>query len=482
MQHQRRHQLVAHPRVRHGVHRDPADVGVPQQDPLHGGGGEVLAVHPQPVTGAAGVVGEAVGVEVGQVAAPVHPVAHPLGGGRLVVVVAGELPRAGRVHQLADRRVEVEHLAVRAELGRWALRAGVGVQHLHTVERPAQGAGGSALDPGDDDGVLRRAEAVVDPAAEALRERRDVLLVGLVAERQAQRVVGVVRPLRRGQDVGQRLADVVDVRRPEVPHVVEEPARREPLAERERGAGGQCEAVARHHGVGVEQRHRDVADVVGGDPEHVGEHESREPHLLVGHPHRLRLAARPRGEDQHEQRGRRSTGGACSSGTLRASRDQRRPCLRVDEHDGHVDALQQPRVRSIGEHQLAVAGADVGEQGVPAPRGVEPDDDVATEGRGRQGHHHLGGVVEEHADVRWAPGVEHAAQRGGPRGGLGHVLGPGPGARRLSEPRAVVAGPVQQELAQRRHRVRRARRPGSGRRAGPARWRRRTGTRSASRR
>ena len=53
----------------------PGDVRVPEQDPLDGCGGEVLAVDAEPVAGAAGEVDEAVGVAVGEVAGPVHAVA-----------------------------------------------------------------------------------------------------------------------------------------------------------------------------------------------------------------------------------------------------------------------------------------------------------------------------------------------------------------------------------------------------------------------
>ena len=64
----------------------------------------------------------------------------------------------------------------------------------------------------DDDRVLRRAESVLDLDAEAAAELLDVLIVGLVTERHPQRIVGVVIAFGGGQDVGERLADVVHIR------------------------------------------------------------------------------------------------------------------------------------------------------------------------------------------------------------------------------------------------------------------------------
>ena len=91
-------------------------------------------------------------------------------------------------------------------------------------------------------------------------------------------------------------------------------------------------------------------------------------------------------------------------------------------------------MRVVGQHQLAVAGADVGEQRLAAAGGVEPDHDVAAErGRGQR-HRHLGGVVEQDADVRRPVGVEQRAERVGAGRGLGDVLGPGPGAVAARQP------------------------------------------------
>ena len=75
----RRHHLVTAAGVGHGVDRRGGDVGVAFEDPLHGGGGEVLRVHPQPVAAAAREVEVARLVAVSEVAGPVPAVADALG-------------------------------------------------------------------------------------------------------------------------------------------------------------------------------------------------------------------------------------------------------------------------------------------------------------------------------------------------------------------------------------------------------------------
>ena len=71
----RGHHLVADDLVGDRVDRDLADPGVPSEDALDGGGGEVLAVDPQPVVAPAGEVEEPLGVAIAEVAGPVPAVA-----------------------------------------------------------------------------------------------------------------------------------------------------------------------------------------------------------------------------------------------------------------------------------------------------------------------------------------------------------------------------------------------------------------------
>ena len=87
---QRDHHLVADVDRRHRVDRGEHDVGMAGEHQLDRRGREVLAVDAQPVASAAGEVEEAVLVAVAEVAGPVHAVAHALGVGFGVVVVALE--------------------------------------------------------------------------------------------------------------------------------------------------------------------------------------------------------------------------------------------------------------------------------------------------------------------------------------------------------------------------------------------------------
>ena len=163
-----------------------------QQDLLDRGAGEVLTVDAQPGGGTTGEPDPALCVTVCEVARPVHAAAHPLCCRLFVVVVAGELARARRVDQLADALVEIDHPAVRVELGARALLARLGVVDGDAVGRPAQRARWRPFDLADDDGVLGRAEAVDHVAAEPFAEGADVAVAGLVAEHESERVVGVV--------------------------------------------------------------------------------------------------------------------------------------------------------------------------------------------------------------------------------------------------------------------------------------------------
>jgi hypothetical protein len=144
------------------------------------------------------VVDEAIGVAVREVAAPVHPAAHTLRSGGLVVVVAGELAGAGGVHQLVGGLFEVGHLTGGVEDSPRALLTGRGIEHGHTLDRHTERSVRRAGDTGDHHGVLGRAEPVDHQAAEPLGERPDVAVAGFVAEGDAQRVVELVGARRCG--------------------------------------------------------------------------------------------------------------------------------------------------------------------------------------------------------------------------------------------------------------------------------------------
>src|SRR6266511_3604490 len=98
------------------------------QDPLDGGGGEVLAVDPQPLEVAPGEVEVARVVAVAEVAGPVQPFAYPGRVGLVVLVVALEAGRALLVDDLADGLVRIDQPALVVEAGPGALLARLGFE------------------------------------------------------------------------------------------------------------------------------------------------------------------------------------------------------------------------------------------------------------------------------------------------------------------------------------------------------------------
>ena len=252
--HDARHHLVASHRIGHPVHRRLGDGGMAQQGPLDRRGAEVLPVDAQPLARPPGEPAEPVGVRIAQVAAPVHAVANPARVGLRVMVVPGKQAGTRRVHQLADGFGRVEQLAAGTEPGRRARAAGLRVQDGHPVGQLAQctrwGAGGTA----DRHAALGRPEPVDHRAAEPLGEPGQVGRRSLVAVGDAERVVGVVGTLRRGQHVAERLAHVVRVGHAERADVGEEPGRGKPATHRDRRARGQADRPARSPGSGLAAR------------------------------------------------------------------------------------------------------------------------------------------------------------------------------------------------------------------------------------
>ena len=110
-----------------------------------------------------------------------------------------------------------------------------------------------------------RAVVVLHWHAETVAEAPKVSLGALVAENAAQRVVLVVGRLGGGQDVGQWLAHVVEVRGLEFANIGQEAGRGEPSPQRERTADVDDRAEAGEQRVGVEHRHGHVAHVELGE-------------------------------------------------------------------------------------------------------------------------------------------------------------------------------------------------------------------------
>ena len=214
-----RHDPVTHHGVGHGVDGGQEHVGVAGQDALDRGGREVLPVDPQPLEVPAREVEEPGVVPIGEVARPVHAVPHPGRRGVVVVPVALEPGSSQLVDQLADGLARVQQPPLVVEAGRRALQPRVGVEHDRSLGGHAQGAGRSGGRAQHRGPALGRAVVVDHGAAEAAGEAVDVGLHRLVAEHETQRVLGVVGPLGRGQDVREGLAHVVEVGDAEAAHV-----------------------------------------------------------------------------------------------------------------------------------------------------------------------------------------------------------------------------------------------------------------------
>ena len=192
----RHHDLVAGARrgVGDGVDGGHRQVGMARDDRLDRAGGEVLRVHPQPVSVPAGEVEEPLGIHVAEVARPVPAAAQPFLLGVRALVVALEAAPSTAVDDLADGGAGVEETSLAVELGRWALLVGLGADHgeVDAVDGLAQRALGHAEHRVDGRSALARPVALNEVAPEAFAEAVAVAHRGLGAEGARQRVVAVV--------------------------------------------------------------------------------------------------------------------------------------------------------------------------------------------------------------------------------------------------------------------------------------------------
>ncbi len=116
-----------------------------------------------------------------------------------------------------------------------------------------------------------------------------------------KRVVGVVGALGCREDVGDRLADVAELRRAEPPDVVEEGRRAEAGPHRNGRTDHDRGPPQRHERVAVEQRHRAVTDVVRRVAVPGRRHPRDVGQPALGAADGLRHAGRPGREDQQVQ-------------------------------------------------------------------------------------------------------------------------------------------------------------------------------------
>ena len=279
--------------------------------------------------------------------------------------------------------------------------------------------------------------------------------VPLVAERAHERIVGVVGPLGRGQDVGQRLPDVVEVRRAGRPHVGQEARRGEPArgGQGEGRAGHQRRAPARHQRVGVEQRHGEVAHVGRGEGVHLGHDgaDAGQPALRAqarlgrtGGPRREEQVAEGLGRDRGIGHLRRLRSRKGAQGAARVVRVEHEHALVVarDRAEGIADAgpLHQGEVGRVGDQELALGVREVPHQLVPPMRRVGPDHHRSGQ-RGRlEPEDELGHVVEHDGHVEGAV-TACRTQPGRPCRGPGGHLGMGQTEVVRDQAEPVVAGP-----------------------------------------
>ena len=153
-------------RVGNGVDGARRHVGVTLEDPLDGGGGEVLGVDAQAVTQASGEVEVALLVAIAEVSAPVPPVVHALGVAHGVLVVALEAPPPTAVHDLADGLPGVLQPPGGVEPGPGPFDPGVGVEDHDVVARQRHAERSRRRVGGDVDGGAALARSVpLDQAA-----------------------------------------------------------------------------------------------------------------------------------------------------------------------------------------------------------------------------------------------------------------------------------------------------------------------------
>ncbi len=443
-QHEAGHDLITGLVVGHAVHGREDDTGRLPQGLLDRARREVLAVDADPIRGAPREVEVALLVLVTQVARPVPAVARGLRSRVVVVVVTLERSDALLVDDLTNAFVGVEHAAVLVEQ-RARLLHPVVVDDLYVIrcvpERTARHIG----TPVHRDPALGGAVGVDHLDAETAGEARHDLRRPLVPERDAQRVVGIVGALGLREQVGERLARVVEVGRAVPAHVGEPPRRGEAATERDRTRRDDRRRPSHLHRVRVEQRHAHVADVVGAEI-----HEHR--HALAGHQQPalraddgLRRVGRARGEDERpdgvdvgldprvgrpgvrrEGEGeRRAEGGRGIVGIGEPRRGQHR-------RQAVGDRLEERCVPRLGDDQPAVRVLDVAQQVDVAPGVVQAHDRCADERGPAEREQVLGGVVEQDGDMARTVDREALGEERGEADRLRVVLAVGP--LRITEP------------------------------------------------
>ena len=140
--------------------------------------------------------------------------------GLLVLPVAFEIVCCCGVDQFADGLIGVEQKTILIEYGSRALLAGIRVHDQRACRGCfSQCASGHVRGAHDERAAFGGSVGVHHRTAETSTEAFDIDIGGFVAHRNFQRVDGVVGLFRSGEDVGERLSDVIEKAGPMAPDV-----------------------------------------------------------------------------------------------------------------------------------------------------------------------------------------------------------------------------------------------------------------------
>jgi hypothetical protein len=188
----------------------------------------------------------------------------------------------------------------------------------------------------------------------------------------------------------------------------------------------------------VKQRHRQVADVIGGDvvlKDQAGATHDRHP---VREPNGLGVAAGAGREDHHQGVG----GCDLPVGDQPWRRGHRLGVagrVHVENlNPVEIQAVQQGQVLAVDKQDLTVGASDIAEQAGSAPGGVDAAQHVAAQRSGGHGAQHHRGVGEQRADMQRPQRVGQRNQRGRLGLGLRQVLPPRPDPLAVDDRGSVV--------------------------------------------
>ena len=238
--------------------------------------------------------------------------------------------------------------------------------------------------------------------AETLGETLQIVRGAFVAEDCSQRVVGIVGAGQGGHDVGERLADIVEICGPELAHIFQPARCRELAAESPCRSCHDAGAPACHQGVGVKHRHALIADILGCETLRLCNDAADAGDALLGADGSFGLACGARGEQQqigrgrvdfHIGRGHAAIGlqGFCPSLRIRVKD--------ADAWDALRHRLQQIQIAALGYDHLAFGVSDIAHQLAAPTCGVDARYHSPAKRCRSQGRRKMRAVVEQNAHM-----------------------------------------------------------------------------------